>query len=115
MYHKQWTTMLLIRKSDVPDWVKWVHQSQGKTHCEECLKLDGCWFLRDKAPMCPHHPNCHCILAPVDYTAVLKNAAAYSDYGKFDPYLFNTQGRHPHGKEKLFKVWGYTVQDARWL
>ena len=40
---------------------------------------------------------------------------AQSDYGKFDPYLFNTQGRHPHGKEKLFHEWGYSVADARWL
>jgi len=42
-------------------------------------------------------------------------AIAQTDYGKFDPYLFNTQGRHPHGKEKLFHEWGYSVADARWL
>ena len=39
----------------------------------------------------------------------------YSDYSKFDPYLFNTTGAYPHTKEKLFKEWGYTVHDAKWL
>ena len=43
------------------------------------------------------------------------NATAYSDYSKFDPYLFNTTGSYPHKKEKLFKEWGYTVDDAKWL
>ena len=43
------------------------------------------------------------------------NATAYSDYSKFDPYLFNTTGIYPHKKEKLFKQWGYTVDDAKWL
>ena len=30
-------------------------------------------------------------------------------------YLFNTTGTYPHNKEKLFKEWGYTVDDAVWL
>ena len=42
-------------------------------------------------------------------------SSAYSDYRKFDPYLFNTTGLQTHNKEKLFKEWGYTVEDARWL
>lgn len=43
------------------------------------------------------------------------NASAHSDYRKFDPYLFNTTGLQTHNKENLFKEWGYTVNDARWL
>ena len=43
------------------------------------------------------------------------NASTYIDYRKFDPYLFNTNGRQTHNKEILFKEWGYTVEDARWL
>jgi len=39
----------------------------------------------------------------------------YSDYSKFDLYLFNLLGKFTHGKEKLFAQWGYTVEDARWL
>ena len=98
-----------------PSWVKWTHHSEGETHCEECLKLDGCWFQKEKAPPCPHHPFCHCTLDPIDYIGVLTCATVYSDYGKFDPYLFNTTGVYPHTKEKLFHEWGYTVDDARWL
>ncbi len=37
-------------------WVKWVHRSLSENHCEECLKLDGCYFLKEKAPKHPHHP-----------------------------------------------------------
>lgn len=64
---------------------------------------------------CPHHPFCHCTLDPIDYILVLTCATVYSDYGKFDPYLFNTTGVYPHTKEKLFHEWGYTVDDASWL
>ena len=79
--------------------------------------LDAGWmfFMASNHPPCPHHPFCHCTLEPVDYAVVLINASAYSDYRKFDPYLFNTTGLQTHNKEKLFKEWGYTVEDARWL
>ena len=116
MYYKQSTGAVIVRKSiSNASWVKWVHHSQGLNCCQECVRLNGCLFLGSKAPTWPHHPNCHCTLDPVDYSVVLLIASAQSDYGKFDPYLFNTQGRHPHGKEKLFHEWGYTVADARWL
>ena len=29
--------------------------------------------------------------------------------------MFNTKGKYPHTKEKLFASWGYTVADAKWL
>ena len=89
MYYKRSTGAILVRKSSaVPDWVKWVHHSEGKTHCSECLMLDGCWFSGDIHPPCPHHPYCHCTLESVDYALVWASAAANSDYSKFDPYLF---------------------------
>ena len=50
-----------------------------------------------------------------NHAVVLINASAYNDYRKFDPYLFNTTGLQTHNKEKLFKEWGYTVEDASWL
>jgi len=115
MYFKQWSSIPYYRKSIGPCWLQWIHHSEGKTHCQECLMLDGCFFRQGKAPPCPHHPYCHCTLEEVEYETVLATASVYSDYSKFDPYLFNTQGRHPHGKEKLFALWGYTVADARWL
>lgn len=77
--------------------------------------LDGCWFLKNNAPPCPHHPFCHCTLEPIEYAVVFANASPYSDYGKFDPDLFNTTGTYPHNKEELFKEWGYTIDDAHWL
>lgn len=116
MYYKQSTGTVFVRKSaDNPNWVKWVHHSEEKTHCPECLKLDGCWFQNNKAPMCPHHPYCHCTLEPIDYAIVLKNVTVDSAYGKYDPFLFNTRGEYTHGKEKLFKLWGYSVDDIPWL
>lgn len=61
----------------------------------------------------PHILSLHIdpILIPL-LSATLQHLAAYS---KFDPYLFNTRGEHPHGKDKLFHEWGYTVVDAFWL
>lgn len=55
------------------------------------------------------------LLDPIDYAIVLMNVVAKSDYSKFDPYLFNTTGLYMHTKEKLFALWGYTVDDARRL
>lgn len=116
IYYKQCTRKLLPRKTvEQPNWVQWTRHPEGKTHCEECLRLDGCWFSERNAPPCPHHPYCHCTLDPIPYAVVFGNASVYSDYGKFDPYLFNTTGLQTHNKEKLFKEWGYTVNDARWL
>ena len=104
IYYKRYSGALLPQKTaKPPNWVKWTHHSEGKTHCEECLMLDGCCFSENTAPPCPHHPFCHCTLEPLDYSFVLANATAYSDYGKFDPYLFNTTGLQTHNKEKLFR------------
>lgn len=114
MYHKQWTGA--VQKAvELPNWVQWSHHSEGKTHCEECLKLDGCWFQKEKAPPCPHHPFCHCTLDPIEYSVVLANAAAHSDYSKFDPYLFDPENFYQHGKNRTFESWGYSVADSRWL
>ena len=116
MYYKQSKGKLLVHKlAEILQWFRWTHHSEGNTHCEECLKLDGCWFPEGKIPQWPHHPFCHCTLDPIDYVIVLMNVVAKSDYSKFDPYLFNTTGLYTHTKEKLFAQWGYTVDDARWL
>lgn len=88
MYYKQCTGVILIQKTiDVPDWVSWTHHSMGESHCEECLTLDGCFFVEDNHPPCPHHPYCHCTVDPIDYSDVLDSAYTTSDYSKFDPYL----------------------------
>ena len=67
MYYKRCTGAILVQKStEMPEWVQWTHHSEGKTHCEECLMLDGCWFAGDTHPPCPHHPFCHCTLEPIE-------------------------------------------------
>ncbi len=35
---------------NAPKWNKWIHRNLSDNHCPECLKLDGCWFLKDKMP-----------------------------------------------------------------
>lgn len=116
MYYKRSTGAVLVRKSaDIPDWVKWVHRSLSENHCDECLKLDGCLFSKDNHPLWPHHPYCHCILESVSYAVVAAIATVDSAYSKFDPYLFNTTGAYTHGKETLFELWGYSVDDIPWL
>lgn len=116
MIYKSWTAPLIIYKGYWDEtWVKWVHHSEGTIHCPTCLQLDGCYFLLSNAPLCPQHEKCHCELEAVDYSTVLENVDATSNYSKFDPYLFNTNGLYFHGKEKLFEQWGYTAEDAEWL
>lgn len=116
MYNKRCTGVLFVKTvEDTPLWVKWIHEPFGIFHCIECLQLDGCWFKQDNTPIWPHHDRCHCRLEEVDYLTVLMNASTVSDYRKFDPYLFNTNGLQTHNKEKLFTEWGYTVEDSRWL
>ncbi len=124
MYSKKWVAYICndtipaisnSKSNTYPNWVIWIHQSQGNTHCEECLKLDNCWFWDSKTPKHPHHLFCHCILEELPYSMVLAQARADADYRKFDPYLFNTDGTQTHHKEDMLKQWGYTVEDSMWL
>lgn len=98
-----------------PQWKKWIHRNLSDNHCPECLMIDGCWFLKEKTPKWPHHPFCHCILEDIPYNDVLTKGSSDSAYSKFDPYLFDTKGEYGHGKDKLFKSWGYSVEDAKYL
>ena len=79
--------------------------------------LEVGWLLvsERKSPTLSTSSLLHCTLDPIPYTIVVSNASTHSAYSKFDPYLFNTRGKHPHGKDKLFHEWGYTVEDALWL
>ena len=87
----------------------------GLLHCGSCLSLHKCWFVFENAPISPLHEKCHCTLVAIPTPQVKNSATAQSAYSKFDPYLFNTLGIHPHGKDKLFESWGYSVEDAPWL
>lgn len=97
------------------NWIKWIHNFTGVTHCFSCLMLHGCWFNILNMPEQPLHEKCHCSTEPIPYSRVLAEAKAESDYSKFDPYLFNRGGKYPHNKEKLFEKWGYSIDDTKWL
>lgn len=97
------------------DWVRWIHHTQGRTHCPTCLKLHECWFHKERAPKAPQHFLCHCEPEPMMYGEVVDNADATAPYSKFNPYLFNPQKTYTHNKEMLFENWGYSVADAEWL
>lgn len=43
------------------------------------------------------------------------NTTSYSDYSKFDPYLFDPENTDRHGKNRAFESWGYSVSDSTWL
>ncbi len=100
---------------NAPEWIKWVHRNLSENHCPECLKLDSCYFLKEKAPKHPHHLYCHCVLEPISYNTVLKNAKAISDYSKFDPYLFDPENFYKHGKAEMLESWGYAISDSKYL
>ncbi len=97
------------------NWIKWIHNFTGPTHCFSCLMLHGCWFNILNMPEQPLHERCHCSAKPIPYSQVLAEVKAESDYSKFDPYLFNRGSKYSHNKEKLFEKWGYTIDDAEWL
>lgn len=103
------------RPPDEPKWNTWIHRNLSENHCSECLKLDRCWFAKDATPRWPHHPFCHCVLEEIPYNEVLTKSTAKSEYSKFDPYLFDTKGVYGHAKDRLFKSWGYSVEDAEYL
>ena len=114
MYYKRCTGEIL-KTSGLPLWFRWTHNPGGRTHCVECLALDGCWFAEGKTPKWPHHPGCHCTLDPIDYEHVAANVTVNSDYSKYDPYLFDPENYYKHGKNKAFESWGYTISDSLWL
>lgn len=100
---------------EAPKWNKWLHRNLSDNHCEECLMLHECWFENEKTPKWPHHPFCHCVLEDISYNDVLTKSSVDSAYSKFDPYLFDIKGEYGHGKDKLFKSWGYSVKDSQYL
>ena len=101
--------------SAVQPWVEWQHIPMGRTHCPTCLQLDKCWFPKANMPTLPQHERCHCTVVSKSVITVQQQAKAESAYTKYDPYLFNTNGAYCHGKEVMFKKWGYTASDALWL
>lgn len=99
----------------VPEWVEWVHISEGLTHCEVCLSLDKRWFLNEIAPELPQHSHCHCTVKPIPLSRVLNEATARCEFSKFDPYLFDPDNYYKHKKGAMFESRGYGIEDFEWL
>ena len=102
-------------KQAIQPWVEWKHIPTGITHCPTCLRLDQCWFSAVDMPQLPQHEYCHCTAISVATSQIRSHAHAYSDYGKYDPYLFDPSHFYKHGKDKLCYSWGYTISDCAWL
>ncbi|MBO5231120.1 MAG: hypothetical protein J6B88_00720 [Clostridia bacterium] len=99
----------------IQPWVEWKHITMGKTHCPTCLRLDKCWFSKSDMPALPQHKYCHCTTLPKSFLTIQKQATANSTYSKYNPYLFDPKNEYKHGKDKLFNLWGYTIEDSQWL
>ena len=96
-------------------WMEWKHVNKGKTHCDTCLKLDKCWFVKSNMPKIPHHAYCHCTTVPKSTRTVLREAKATSPIQKFSEYLFNADNPQNKGKAVLFEQWGYNAVDSEWM
>ena len=99
----------------IPEWYKQVHQNLSESHCQECLKLNGCWFEKENTPNWPHHQFCRCMLEYVPYHNILTKSSAVCPYSKFDPYLFDPNNFYKHGKSHMLESWGYSIKDSQYL
>lgn len=43
---------------------------------------------------------------PIPYAVVLMNTTSYSDYSKFDPYLFDPENTYIDMENRAFESWG---------
>lgn len=79
----------------------------GPHHCSICLNLNSCYFIQNKCPEIPHHPNCHCYLESANNSQL----KAECDIKKFSDYVL-AEGSN---KYDLFSLWGYSIIDAEYL
>lgn len=86
-------------------------KENSNKHCAVCLNVNGCCFAKDKMPVYPHHPNCHCKIEPVKNLITV----AECDIRKFTEYLFNPEKYGKNGKFKLFIENKYDIMDSEWL
>ena len=117
-----------LQISKKENWIKFVHEGyapaqtdgekeyyaelakENKKHCAYCLNVNGCCFVKDKMPMYPHHPNCHCKIEAVNHLIT----SADSMIEKFTKYLFDPKYFY-NGKAGLFFDHGYDIMDSEWL
>ena len=117
-------TKNLVSKMFDCSWVKWLHDGTKPAnnnfertlnavvgtilpiHCARCLNLNGCCFVKTKAPAIPLHEKCHCKL--IDITLITPKITCPIE--KFTKYIFD--GSKSKGKKELFESWGYSIIDS---
>ena len=120
-------TKIIVSKLFNCSWVKWIHEGTKSAdnnfektlnavigtilpvHCARCLNLNGCCFVKEKAPITPLHERCHCKL--IDIGLITPKVACPID--QFTKYLFDEN--KSNGKKDLFESWGYSIIDAATL
>lgn len=82
-----------------------INSSINPKHCDCCLNMNGCCFVKDKSPQNPLHEHCHCYYEDIG----IPDVTATSAIEKFTKYIFNDT--IDDGKKELFERWGYTFID----
>ena len=83
-------------------------------HCKTCIKLDGCWFVKNIMPKQPLHDRCHCTKFNISKPMANENCFAEMDLRKLTEYVL-VDDETSNGKYELFKSWGYTNTNAEEL
>ncbi len=96
-------------------WIEWVHDNPNNPNCcPICKVLDNCWFLYNKMPLQPQHPNCHCGVKPISNPVPHKNARASCPINKFIGYIWGEIYKE-NGKDKFYEEMGFSVDDSQSL
>jgi len=95
-------------------WIEWLHIQKGFTHCEVCMVLSGCRFMRAKMPVLPQHYGCHCMVLPIRTPVANVTAKAVCPIEKFTGYVFGEKYQD-NGKNDLFKILGFDISDSEML
>ena len=90
-------------------WIEWIHEQDGQSCCATCIALGGCYFLENKMPEQPVHPNCHCAKEAISYF----EAESICERPKFDKYAFVFKEKDD--KSLWFLEFGYDILDTDYM
>ena len=111
-------------------WIEWVHRgipdddgitrelvrkSIEERHCLVCTSMDACFYPRNNMPVLPQHEGCDCYVKTINYAKVKNLAQVNFPIGKLTNYIFNETNLNNKGKAKLFKLWGFSIEDSNYI
>ena len=111
-------------------WVEWIHtgipdeagaireqvrKSVATKHCMVCTSMDACFYPDNNKPDLPQHSYCDCYVKKIDYDKVRSLASVVFPIQKLTDYLFNEKNPNNKGKAALFNLWGFTIDDSKYL